>query len=76
MVRPVYLCPICDREMLPVGFCHLVCPAGHYQEVCSDLFPPDRIMPDRVVSLHSAPSRESAEAPCKIQTTKDDIEFL
>ncbi len=75
MARPVYLCPICEREMLSVGFCHLVCPSGHYQEVCSDLFPPDRIVPNRVAAPHSAPGQNSAEAPRPIQTTKDDIEF-
>jgi hypothetical protein len=41
--RPVYLCPICEREMIQTGFCHLECPGGHYQEVCSDLFPADRV---------------------------------
>ncbi len=39
----IYECPLCEQPMLAVGFCHLVCPTGHYQEVCSDLFVPDRI---------------------------------
>ncbi len=41
--RYVYLCPICEHEMIRTGFCHLECPSGHYQEVCSDLFQPERV---------------------------------
>lgn len=68
MARPIYLCPICDREMLPTGFCHLVCPAGHYQEVCSDLF-----LPDRAFSEPNQPDRKLAEASGKTHSTKGTL---
>ncbi len=29
--------------MIAIQGCHLICPVGHYQEVCSDLFTPDRL---------------------------------
>jgi hypothetical protein len=60
MTRYAYLCPICEREMLKTGFCHLECPLGHYQEVCSDLFPSER-------TAESMPDDSAAAVPRKQQ---------
>jgi len=53
---------LCDQPLIAVGFCHLVCPIGHYQEVCSDLFPADRIEAD---------PRASADQPGPITISKE-----
>ena len=67
--RAVYLCPLCEQELQPIGFCHLICPAGHYQEVCSDLFMPDRIESDR--ASDPALKRQAAETKSRRDSNED-----
>ncbi len=69
-----YLCPICEREMVKVGFCHLECPAGHYQEVCSDLFQADRIELSVTDAQQSAQTEKRIEA--ELDTLKPNTDLI